>query len=1826
MYKVGIILTTFLLVSSTIGGGCNQKENPCDEVRSQTGNSTNEAPVCTHVLETYVMTIPDTTAIGTTIGTLDCTDPDHGNVTYQIAITDAVQNIQSLDKNTFSVNSDTGDFKLKQTPTLEYYDFAVIVSDTDGQNTTINVQVFVNDFPPECNVLEGTGTVQDNLDSCYSTMIKCEDPQGGFVNYTSTSELFDLYSNVNGSLDLCPAMDLHNKSGIYEIIIYANNEIGMIALVFTMTILDVNNPPYFDNIRDFNLLEKSPPGTLLGVITAKDPDTLPGYNTLTYTIVEQTVNSTFTLNQDTGVLRLGSTPLNVSDVSMHTLSLMVTDNGGLSGYGTANVTVIDENDPPVCLQSQEILNAQVSRYASVGTIVTSLVCWDYDIEPDYSTIVYTIIDDNEGLVSIDQNGNIMTTNEIPATTESFNVKVRVSDLIMTKTGDFNDSTILDIQISVHVPEKPSIVVSIRMPNEIFDMQLLDSQTEIYQNLSAKVENIVESILNQSSANVLDVTVVSFRNGSVIVDVAIVVNETSSISVVNTTLRDIISTGNLGGIIVDSSYFEAKEGDGYIVITDVSSTGSYHEDNDVKFTCGANVIGNTGTVTVTWKLNDAVINPTAKSRWRTITLQEDPLYPERKEYTLTVNPMKKRDSGILSCLVSDGSLKSEQKINVAVIGKPEVSVSPMTAVVNAGDSATVNCEVKESYSVPVLIVWYRNSIVFTSNQDEIIVGNGNVSTLEVINIKESINYGCKGINVAGEGMVVTSNIIVVDSTGTTVYCPENTDNYGTFWNRTVSDTVVILPCSGNFTGLISRQCIGGNWQTPDYSTCVRQDLQKIFEESDSLIEGILVVDVDTILQNQNVLTSDDQEDLRAGDLEISSSTLINVADYAAERNDAVTVNQLDIFVSSCNNLLEDRNRPEWEQLTRQNLGGVSRLVDAVTTYTKAYTRLNESEFSKTVKRDNLVVQVGKVQSKGVTFPGNSSNLPSWVTESDTQVTFKKASLNASELVGYSSTFYKNISGLFQKYLLSNGVAVSTAGNYEVNSVVVDFSIDPAPVSLNPPLTVVFKHMQTPPFGSLCGFWDFNAPDTPNGAWSTVGSKVVQSTSDDTICEYNHTTNFALLMGLSETPAEHVLALSVISAVGCAISILFLLITIIIYGLLWKYVKSDKSKIMISLCIALLLSYILFLAGVTQTANQDVCTFMAILLHYIFLVDFFMMLAEGVEMAFCVLYVFATRSRARWLIPTAWIFPIFIVGVSMAASQLDGYGNSKFCWLSLESGLIWAFIAPVIVVILANAVILVLVIKAILSSHCMLTITAKEQTKASIRSLCVLLPLLGITWLFGIFSVNEDLVVFQYLFAICNSLQGLFIFLFHCLLSKQIRDGMHHWQSRRNGEYGVSGTTITRQTAITSDTAQPSTSHQESSKAEAGEITEDDASVATKESRRDADYIEKSKNLLRERQADIDKKQKSLADELRAKLGGNSGVATDNIKVTSIKRKDEGPECVSPGNISSSEEKKFNEITEEKTSNNSEWSTETESPGNSTTIDVHVEDTKQTPNQNVDQKERTVSKLYEEACIEKDDVLELEVKVVTSSPLPKRKSDSSSSSNEDEIAVKNSSQTVESKENIEIVSYINTSSDSEEDLKSPPVIVQQPTTEIENSDSFWSLPPTISDGNLVDFPGKLSMNDNENWSKDTNITDLNRSEPGLIYDATEDKTRISDFSTQSAPADLITSADGIADTKLEKILSESSIEDGDSSSSETLDGETQDTNLKASITDSLESLRQIDESKMSESDDNTKERPSSEQSMDIRKITDTDDEEPIDDTTEQAESNNTRQNSAEYDTKL
>lgn len=43
------------------------------------------------------------------------------------------------------------------------------------------------------------------------------------------------------------------------------------------------------------------------------------------------------------------------------------------------------------------------------------------------------------------------------------------------------------------------------------------------------------------------------------------------------------------------------------------------------------------------------------------------------------------------------------------------------------------------------------------------------------------------------------------------------------------------------------------------------------------------------------------------------------------------------------------------------------------------------------------------------------------------------------------------------------------------------------------------------------------------------------------------------------------------------------------------------------------------------------------------------------------------------------------------------------------------------------------------------------RAGLKGMMVLLPLLGLTWVFGIMAISKDTIAFQYLFALFNSSQ-------------------------------------------------------------------------------------------------------------------------------------------------------------------------------------------------------------------------------------------------------------------------------------------------------------------------------------------------------------------------------------------------------------------------------------------------------------------------------------------
>lgn len=62
------------------------------------------------------------------------------------------------------------------------------------------------------------------------------------------------------------------------------------------------------------------------------------------------------------------------------------------------------------------------------------------------------------------------------------------------------------------------------------------------------------------------------------------------------------------------------------------------------------------------------------------------------------------------------------------------------------------------------------------------------------------------------------------------CGENVDSFNTTWSLTVVNTLVVLPCTGEYTGNASRYCsTDGKWEEPSYIHCTSISIQNLKEQ-------------------------------------------------------------------------------------------------------------------------------------------------------------------------------------------------------------------------------------------------------------------------------------------------------------------------------------------------------------------------------------------------------------------------------------------------------------------------------------------------------------------------------------------------------------------------------------------------------------------------------------------------------------------------------------------------------------------------------------------------------------------------------------------------------------------------------------------------------------------------------------------------------------------------------------------------------------------------------------------------------------------------------------
>ncbi|KAM4714822.1 adhesion G protein-coupled receptor L3 isoform 3-T5 [Anableps anableps] len=624
-----------------------------------------------------------------------------------------------------------------------------------------------------------------------------------------------------------------------------------------------------------------------------------------------------------------------------------------------------------------------------------------------------------------------------------------------------------------------------------------------------------------------------------------------------------------------------------------------------------------------------------------------------------------------------------------------------------------------------------------------------------------------------------------------------------WPKTRQGTVIKMPCPLGTIGVASFMCLGpeGYWdlQGPDFSNCTSPWVNIINQK-------IKAGETAAVIARE--LAEQTKSNLQAGDITYTVRAMIQLVDLLDVQLRNLTPGGKDsaarslnkAMVETVNNLLQPQAQAAWKELsTGEQLRAATMLLDTVEqgAFVLADNLLKTDIVQENT--DNIQLEVARMSTDGnlpdLKFPqtggqGNSIHLSA--------NTLKQHGRNGEIRIAF--VLYKHIG----VYLSTENASMklgseALATNYSVivNSPVITAAInkDSNKVYLSDPVIFTIRHLQQSKenFNPNCSFWSYSKR-TMIGYWSTQDCRLLSTNRTHTTCSCTHLTNFAVLMAhvdVKNTDPVHEMLLDVITWVGILLSLVCLLISLFTFCF-FRGLQSDRNTIHKNLCISLFIAESLFLVGINRVDQPIACAVFAALLHFFFLAAFTWMFLEGVQLYIMLVEVFESEhSRRRYFYLVGYGVPALIVAVS-AAVDYRSYGTDRVCWLRLDTYFIWSFIGPATLIIMLNVIFLGIALykmfhhTAILKpdSGCLDNINNRyydgcvivewhchqdyaPELKSWVIGAIALLCLLGLTWAFGLMYVNESTVIMAYLFTIFNSLQGMFIFIFHCVLQKKVR---------------------------------------------------------------------------------------------------------------------------------------------------------------------------------------------------------------------------------------------------------------------------------------------------------------------------------------------------------------------------------------------------------------------------------------------------------------------------
>ncbi|XP_077405764.1 brain-specific angiogenesis inhibitor 2 isoform X5 [Vanacampus margaritifer] len=638
-----------------------------------------------------------------------------------------------------------------------------------------------------------------------------------------------------------------------------------------------------------------------------------------------------------------------------------------------------------------------------------------------------------------------------------------------------------------------------------------------------------------------------------------------------------------------------------------------------------------------------------------------------------------------------------------------------------------------------------------------------------------------------------------------------------WKRASAGETVYNKCPTNATGSASRRCMLDNngvafWGPPSFARCISVEYRYLhISLREHLAKGQRTLAGEGMSQIvRSLLELLQRRSYYSGDLLFSTEILRNVTDTFKRATYIPAPDDVQKFFQIISYMLDMENLEKWEDL-HQVAPGAALLMRILEDFIHLIGEAQKTFQSFLVITSNLMITIQRepvsAVSSDINFPMKGRRgMKDWARTAEDKLYIPKEVFtvpNEEAETDSESTMYYVIGAILYRTL--GNILPAPIQPAVLNSKILTVTIRPELQPSDPVVVVELATLFNGTSEAQCVVWDYGNPEAGAENWGTEGCQTLTSTTVQTKCLCSRISTYAVLAQQAREPEMGPTSMpSVPLMVGCGVSCSALLILLLIYAAFWRYIRSERSIILVNFCLSILASNLLILVGQSQTLSKGLCTVTAAFLHFFFLASFCWVLTEAWQSYLAVIGKMRSRLIRKRFLCLGWGLPALVVAVSVGFTRARGYGTASYCWLSLEGGLLYAFVGPAAVIVLVNMLIGIVVFNKLMSrdgisdkskkqragvpvearsrlllkcskcgviSSTALSSSTASSAMASLWSSCVVLPLLALTWMSAVLAITDRRsTLFQVLFAVFDSVQGFVIITVHCAMRREVQDAM------------------------------------------------------------------------------------------------------------------------------------------------------------------------------------------------------------------------------------------------------------------------------------------------------------------------------------------------------------------------------------------------------------------------------------------------------------------------